>query len=75
MMVKIDIIAIDNSKPINNKYAACSALPTGFYSKLLVRKNYPVDLTIANIESKFAERFDDPSYYFGTGIVDDGDVA
>jgi hypothetical protein len=70
----IDIIAIDPSKPINNKYAVCSTLPTGFSARLLVRENYPADLTIGSIESKFDNRFDDPSYYFGTGIVDDGDV-
>ena len=69
----IDIIAIDPSKPINNKYAVCSTLPTGFSARLLVRENYPADLTIANIESKFDNRFDDPSYYHG-GCTDGGDV-
>jgi hypothetical protein len=63
-----DIISIDPTKPINNKYAVCSALPTGFYSKLLVRPNYPLDLTIESIQNKFDNRFDDPSYYYG-GIV------
>jgi hypothetical protein len=63
----IDIIVIDSSKPINNKYAVCSTLPTGFSTRLLVRENYPVNLTIENIESKFTDRFDDPSYYFGLG--------
>lgn len=73
-MVKIDIIAIDVSKPINNKYVVCSALPTGSYSKLLIRENFPIDLTIDNIESKFGERFDNPSYYYGGGNVDGGNV-
>lgn len=72
----IDIITINPSNPINNKYAICSALPTGFYSKLLVRKGYSDDLTIENIESKYEDRFDDPSYYYGgVGVVDDGDVG
>lgn len=73
----IDIIAIDPTKRINDKYAICSVLPTGSYSKRLVRENYPVDLTIASIESKFDNRFDDPSYYYGGGGggVDGGDVG
>jgi len=73
--MKIDIIAIDPLEPINNKYSVTSVLPTGKYSKLLVRKNYPGDLTISSIESKFAERFDDPSYYYGSCGVDGGDVV
>jgi hypothetical protein len=79
-MTKIDIIAIDSNEPINNKYAVTSVLPTGKYSKLLVRKNYPGDLTIENIESKFGNRFDNPSYYHGSnwekfgGNVDGCDI-
>jgi hypothetical protein len=72
--MKIDIITIDPSEPINNKYAVTSVLPTGSYSKLLVRKNYPLDLTISNIESKYGNRFDDVGYYFCCN-VDGGDVA
>jgi hypothetical protein len=72
----IDIITIDPSKRINDKYAVCSVLPTGSYSKLLVRENYPVDLTIASIENKFDNRFDNPSYYYGGGGgADGGDVG
>jgi hypothetical protein len=70
--MKIDILAVDPSKSINNKYAVLSVLPSGSYSKLLVRANYPADLTISSIESKFAERFDDPSYYYGSSIVNGG---
>ena len=71
-----DIIAIDPTKPINNKYAICSVLPTGFYSRRLVRENFPKDLTIENIQDKFDNRFDDPSYYYGGGgDVDGGDVG
>jgi len=65
--MKIDIQKSISSLPINNKKAICSTLPTGQTAKLLVRSNYPVNLTIENIESKFGSRFDDPSYYFGTG--------
>jgi hypothetical protein len=73
-MSKIDIIAIDPNEPINNKYAVTSVLPTGSYSKLLVRKNYPRDLTINNIESKYGDRFDDLGYY-SCCSVDGGDVV
>jgi len=81
---KIDIISIDTTKPINNKNAIAGVLPTGNYSKLLVRKNYPKSLTILSIENKFANRFDNPSYYHGSNweklnpededIVDGGDL-
>jgi hypothetical protein len=70
--MKTDILALNLSKSINNKYAVTSVLPTGSYSKLLVRANYPADLIISSIESKFAERFDDPSYYYGSNIVNGG---
>jgi len=72
-----DIVRIDPTKPINNKYAVCSMLPTGSYSKLLVRENFPGDLTIESIENKFDNRFDDPSYYYGGGGggADGGDVG
>lgn len=63
----IDIIAISSGSPINDKKAICSTLPTGQTAKLVVRPNYPVDLTIGNIENKFDQRFDDPSYYYGSG--------
>lgn len=71
----IDIITIDPSKRINDKYAICSVLPTGSYSKRLVRENHPVNLTIDNIKNKFDNRFDDPSYYYGGGDVNGGDVG
>lgn len=62
-----NIITVDVTKQINNKYAVCSALPTGAYSKRLIRANYPKNLTIENIEDKYDNRFDDPSYYYGIG--------
>lgn len=72
--MKIDIITAISGVPINNKRAICSTLPTGETAKLLVRENYPADLTINSIESKFAERFDDPSYYYGSYGVNGGDI-
>lgn len=58
-----DIIVAIADIAINDKKAICSTLPTGFSSKLLVRDNYPLDLTIENIESKFDDKFDDRTYY------------
>lgn len=64
----IDITTAISGVSINDKRAVCSALPTGETAKLLVRPNFPGDLTIANIESKFTDRFDDPRYYSGDTI-------
>lgn len=60
-----DITVAISGVEINNKRAICSTLPTGETAKLMVRPNYPVNLTIANIESKFDNRFDEPRYYSG----------
>lgn len=62
-----DISKINNSFPINNKTAVASATKTGAYAKRVVRADFPLDLTIESIESKFSHRFDDPSYYYGNG--------
>lgn len=56
--MKIDISIIDNARGINNKNAVASTSVTGRSSTLSVRPNYPGDLTISNIESKFGDRFD-----------------
>lgn len=61
----IDITVAISGVDINDKRAVCSTLPTGATAKLLVRPNYPVNLTIENIEEKFTDRFDDPRYYTG----------
>ena len=60
-----DITVAISGIDINDKRAVCSTLPTGQTSKLLIRPNYPVNLTIVNIENKFDNRFDDPRYYSG----------
>jgi hypothetical protein len=64
----IDITVAVSGIDINDNRAVCSTLPTGRSSKLLVRENYPVDLTIGNIAEKFTDRFDDPRYYSGDDI-------
>lgn len=70
-----DITVAISGVAINNKRAVCSTLPTGQTAKLLVRPNFPVDLTIDNIQSKFENRFDDPSYYYGNGVQGSGYIA
>lgn len=62
-----DITTAISGVAINNKRAICSTLRTGQTAKLLIRPNFPVNLKIENIESKFDNRFDDPSYYYGIG--------
>jgi hypothetical protein len=59
-----DIMRIDEQLPINDQTAVFSALPTGYYSRRVIIANYPVNLTIANIENKYTDRFDDITYYF-----------
>jgi hypothetical protein len=61
--MKIDISRVDDTRGINNKNVVASTSVTGRSSILSVRPNYPVDLTITNIESKFGDRFDDITYY------------
>jgi hypothetical protein len=58
-----DIMIINNTKGINNKNAVLSTTRTGYSSIRTVRPNYPVNLTISNIENKFKDRFDDITYY------------
>jgi hypothetical protein len=60
-----DIMTAISGLPINNKRAVCSTLPTGESAKLVIRPNFPVSLTIENIQDKFDDRFDDPRYYTG----------
>lgn len=66
---------LNSDKPINVEYTICSTLPTGFSSKLLRFGYYSNNLTIENIQNKYDNRFDDPSYYHGGGGADGGDVA
>ena len=69
-----DIMRLDPTKPINVEYAVLSTMPTGQSSRLLKFGYYSQNLTIENIEDKYDNRFDDPSYYFGGGNIDGGDV-
>lgn len=60
-----DIIRANSSNPIKNGTLIVTTTFTGYYSKSdLYVKNTP---TISDIENKFDDRFDDPSYYYGIG--------
>lgn len=69
----IDIIKSKAANPIKNGTIVVSCLKTGNYSlSNLHVSNSP---TIADIEDKYNNRFDHPSYYFGgSGDVNGGDV-
>lgn len=62
-----DIHRISELAGINNKTAVMSTSVTGKSTKRTIRSNSPVNLTIISVESKFDNRFDDPSYYYGNG--------
>lgn len=59
-----DIIAIDAQKETNTVSMICSTTPTGFSSKKITVDDAPKDQEIQNIESKYDNKFDDPTYYF-----------
>lgn len=68
----IDILKANSSNPIKNGTLLVSCSITGKYSLL---NSYVSNLpSISNIESKYNNRFDDPSYYYGGGNVDGGNV-
>lgn len=63
----IDIIPIDSEKETNTISMVCSTTPTGFSSKKTTLDDAPPDQQIENIESKYSDKFDDPTYYFDDG--------
>jgi hypothetical protein len=52
-----DITRVDSTRPINDKRAVCSTTVTGFSAKRTIRPNFPVNLTISNIQQKYGNRF------------------
>lgn len=52
-----DISAIDPLKPINNITTICSTSKTGYSAKRVTLSNFPVGLSIVNIQQKFGNRF------------------
>lgn len=68
----IDIILSKNDQPIKNGSLVLATSITGFFqTQNSYVNNLPV---IADIQSKYDNRFDNPSYYYGGGGVDGGDV-
>jgi hypothetical protein len=67
-----DITKAISAKEIKNGTLLVSCTRTGEYSlSNTYVKNTPV---IADIEAKYDNRFDDPSYYYGGGNIDGGNV-
>lgn len=60
-----DIEKIISANEIKNGTTITTTTFTGYYSKLdTYVKNTPI---ITDIENKYDDRFDDPSYYYGIG--------
>lgn len=73
----IDITKSKSADPIKNGTLLLQCKPTGFSNKDL-DNTYVVNTPyIVDIETKYENRFDNPSYYHGGGIggVDGGDVG
>lgn len=67
----IDIVKSVSANPIKNGTVVVSCQFTGLYN---INNNYVSNIpTISDIESKYDNRFDDPSYYYGASL-DGGDV-
>lgn len=65
-----DIVLSKISENINNGTLLTSCQPTGQYSRSLSSVNNKPE--ISTVESKYDNRFDDPSYYYGGGASDGG---
>jgi len=72
-----DIYIIDPSKDINDINIIASTNNFGQSSKLLTIDNYPKNLIIQNIESKYTDRFDEIRYYtvFNSSAPSDLDLT
>lgn len=62
-----DIITIDATKETNTISMVCSTSFTGYSSKRITLSDAPTDQQIENIESKYDDKFDDPTYYYDDG--------
>lgn len=68
-----DITTAISENPLKNGTTIVTCSNTGKYSLLNTYvQNTP---TIVDIESKYDNRFDDPSYYYGGSGADGGDVT
>lgn len=71
-----DIVLAINSNPIKNGTLLVQCKVTGFSNKDLDNTYVSNIPSISSIESRYDNRFDNPSYYYGGGgDVDGGDVA
>jgi len=66
-------LAID-SNPIKNGTTVVQCRVTGFNNHDTYNQHVKNTPVIADIQAKYDNRFDDPSYYYGSGGVDGGDV-
>jgi hypothetical protein len=70
-----DIMKAISANAIKNGTSLVSCTKTGEYGSLNTYvKNTPI---LSDIESRYDERFDDPSYYYGGGVgsLDGGTVG
>lgn len=65
MATNIDMKLIKNSRPIHNGSVIVTCSRTGLYSAIEEEALTIPPMSI--LESKYENRFDDPSYYFGGG--------
>lgn len=70
-----DITLAIGSNPIKNGTLLVQCKVTGFSTNDIYNQYVKNTPTISDIENKYDHRFDDPSYYYGGGNVDGGDVA
>lgn len=74
----IDIILAKSDQPIKNGTVVVSCPRTGFPSAPPATLTYDAFVTntptISDIESKYDNKFDNPSYYYG-GSTDGGDIV
>lgn len=68
-----DIMLAINDQPIKNGTMIHSC---NMYGTIVKQDTYVrYKPTIIDIQNKYDLRFDDPSYYYGTGSIDGGDVG
>jgi hypothetical protein len=68
-----DIALAIAENPIKNGTLVLSCTVPGFFD---VENSYVSNSpALLDIQAKYDNRFDDPSYYHGTGSVDGGDVG
>lgn len=68
-----DIAKAVSANAIKNGTTITTTTFTGYYNTLNTYvKNTPV---ITDIQAKYTDRFDDPSYYYGNGVQGSGYIS